>query len=132
MAILAYGSVARSAMNAIKLARGIKDDRIKAKFRIVKDLFVRGVPATMQTDYSHLKVGRIKVNTVWPFPEEKIQELARNVDLVIVPEMNIGKYCREVKRALWDKTVISMPKCGGEIHSPNELLDRILEEVWCK
>ena len=132
VAILAYGSVARSAMNAIKLARGIKDDRIKAKFRIVKDLFVRGVPATIQTDYSHLKVGLIKVNTVWPFPEEKIQELARNVDLVIVPEMNIGKYCREVKRALWDKTVISMPKCGGEIHSPNELLDRILEEVWCK
>ena len=29
VAILAYGSVARSAMNAIKLARGIKDDRIK-------------------------------------------------------------------------------------------------------
>jgi len=83
----------------------------------------------MKTDYSHLKVGLIKVNTVWPFPEEKIQELAKNADLVIVPEMNTGKYSREIERALWDKQVIPMPKCGGDIHTPKELLDRILEEV---
>jgi len=129
VAIIAYGSVARPAMNAIRLARGIRDDRILSRLKIVKDVFRRGVPAAMKTDYSHLKVGLIKVNTVWPFPEEKIQELAKNADLVIVPEMNTGKYSREIERALWDKQVIPMPKCGGDIHTPKELLDRILEEV---
>ncbi len=47
--------------------------------------------------------------------------------MVIVPEMNIGKYSREVERALWEKDVISMPKCGGDIHTPTEILDKILE-----
>lgn len=129
VAILAYGSVARPAQNAIKLARGIKDDRIASKFKIVKDIFRKGVPATMRTDYSHLKVGLIKVNAVWPFPEEKIKELAKEVKLVIVPEMNVGKYVREIQRALWDKEVISLPKSGGSMHTPHEILDRILEEV---
>lgn len=129
VAIIAYGSVVRPVQNAIKLARGIRDDRIVSKFKVVKDLFVRGLPATFRTDYGHLKVGLIKINTVWPFPEEKIRELARDVKLVIVPEMNVGKYVKEIERTLWEKEVISMPKSGGAIHRPKELLDRILEEV---
>ena len=129
VAIIAYGSVARPSLNAVKKARGIKDDRLLPKFRVVKDLVKRGVRETMKTDYSHLKVGLIKINTVWPFPEELLRQAAQYVDTVIVPEMNVGKYCREIERALKDKKVISMPKCGGNIHTPKELLDRILEEV---
>ena len=129
VAIVAYGSVARPAQNAVKLARGIKDDRFSSRFRIVKNLIKRGVPATIDKDYRNLKVGLIKINTVWPFPEDKLKQLTRNVDLVIVPEMNVGKYCREVERALRDKKVVSMPKTGGDIHTPRELLDEILKEV---
>ncbi len=129
IAIVAWGSVARPAMNAIKLARGVKDDRLQTKFKPLKDLFRKGLPEVIQTDYSHLKVGLIKINTVWPFPEEELKRLAKNIDLAIVPEMNVGKYCREVERALKNKRVISMPKCGGDIHTPKELLDRILKEV---
>ena len=128
VAIVAWGSVARPALNAVKKARGIKDDRILPKFRVVKDLVKRGVKETMHTDYSHLKVGLIKINTVWPFPEELLRQAAENVHTVIVPEMNVGKYCREVERALTHQKVISMPKCGGNIHPPRELLDKILEE----
>ena len=128
VAIVAYGSVARPALNAVKKARGIKDDRILPKFRVVRDLVKRGVKETMKTDYSHLKVGLIKINTVWPFPEELLRQAAEDVRIVIVPEMNVGKYCREVERVLWDKDVIPMPKCGGNIHTPKEILEKILEE----
>lgn len=127
VAIVAYGSVARPAMNAVKKARGIKDDRILPKFRIVRDLFTRGVSKTIKTDYSHLKVGLVKINTVWPMPEELLRQATEHVDMVIVPEMNVGKYVREIERVLWDKTVISLPKCGGDIHTPTEILDEILE-----
>ncbi len=127
-AIVAYGSVARPALNAVKRARGIKDDRILPKFRVVRDLVKRGVKETMKTDYSHLKVGLIKINTVWPFPEDLLRQAAENVHTVIVPEMNVGKYCREVERVLWDKNVVPMPKCGGNIHTPKEILEKILEE----
>ena len=129
VAIVAWGSVARPGLNAVKKARGIKDDRLLPKFRVVRDMVTRGVKKTMQTDYSHLKVGLVKINTVWPFPEELLRQATAHVDTIIVPEMNVGKYCREIERALPNKKVISMPKCGGNIHTPKELLDRILEEV---
>ena len=128
VAIVAWGSVARPGLNAVKKARGIKDDRILPKLRVVKDLVKRGVKETMKTDYSHLKVGLIKINTVWPFPENLLKQAAENVHTVIVPEMNSGKYVREIERVLTDKKVVSMPKCGGNIHTPKELLDKILEE----
>ncbi len=129
VAIVTWGSVARPGLNAVKKARGIKDDRLWPKFRMVRDLVKRGVKETIKTDYSHLLVGLVKINTVWPFPEDLLRQATENVHTVIVPEMNMGKYCREIERALPDKKVISMPKCGGNIHTPKELLDRILEEV---
>ena len=46
-----------------------------------------------------------------------------------MPEMNVGKYFREIERVFKDKAVISMPKCGGDIHTPKEILDKILEQV---
>ena len=128
-AIIAYGSVGRAAMNAVKLARGIKDDRIASRIKFVKNIFTKGVPAAIHADYSHLRVGLIKINTVWPFPEEELKRLTKDVKIVIVPEMNMGKYYREIERVLSDKTVISLPKCGGDLHTPNEILDEILKEV---
>ena len=93
----------------------------------MKDLMRRGVRKTFETDYSHLKVGLVKINTVWPFPEKLLKQATERVDTVIVPEMNVGKYSREVERVLKDKRVVSMSKCGGEIHTPIEILDEILE-----
>lgn len=128
-AIVTYGSVGRAAMNAVKLARGIRDDRLGSKLKFVKNIMKKGVLEGIRADYSHLKVGLIKINTVWPFPEEELRRLTRNVKTVIVPEMNMGKYYREIERVLFDKLVISLPKCGGELHTPHEILDAILKEV---
>lgn len=129
IAIIAYGSVARPAMDAVKMARQVEDDRVTKKLRIVKDLLKKGVQEAIRTDYSHLKVGMVKINTVWPFPEELLKEAVRDAKIVLIPEMNIGKYYREVERVLKNKTVMSMPKCGGDIHTPSEILDEILKEV---
>lgn len=94
--LIAYGSVARSAERAVKMARE-----------------------------AGIKAGLIKVNIVWPFPEEKIKELVGNIKKVIVPEMNMGKYCLEIERCLKQSKVISVPKLGGNIHQPSELFEII-------
>jgi len=129
VAIIAYGSVVRPAINAVKMARKIEDDRIKPKLKIFRDIVEKGVQETMHTDYSHLKVGVVKINTVWPFPEKLLKQVTKHVDMVIVPEMNVGKYYKEIERVLKDKTVIPMSKCGGDIHTPKEILDEIIKEV---
>ncbi|NLT47464.1 MAG: 2-oxoacid:acceptor oxidoreductase subunit alpha [Clostridiales bacterium] len=129
IAILAYGSVSRPALNAVKLAKGIKlsADEKEGKLRFLKRILRRKY--TGENPYSHLNVGLIKVNAVWPFPEKEIQRLAAKCRYVFVPEMNAGKYYKEIERCLWGSTVISLPKIGGEIHSPAELMESIANEV---
>jgi hypothetical protein len=43
--------------------------------------------------------------------------------------MNIGKYFREIERCLKESRVISLPKLGGDIHTPDEILMAIVREV---
>lgn len=130
IAILAYGSVSRSALNAVKSAKGIKleADEKDGKLTFIKRL-LKKKEARCGNPYSHLNIGLIKVNTIWPFPEKEVQRLAGKCRYVFVPEMNIGKYYKEVDRCLKNSNVISLPKLGGEIHSPTELLTLIAGEV---
>lgn len=129
IAILAYGSVSRPSLSAVRSAKGIKEeaDEKEGKFRFIKRLLRKKM--IYENPYSHLNVGLIKINTVWPFPEKEIRRLAEKCRYVFVPEMNIGKYYKEVERCLKHCKVISLPKIGGEIHKPAEILEAIAKEV---
>ena len=95
--VVAYGSVARSALDAVKKARA------------------EGV-----------KVGFISTKILWPFPDRAIKKAIRNAKRIIVPEMNIGKICHEVERlAADDQDVISLPKMGGVLHRPDEIIEAV-------
>ncbi len=98
--ILSYGIPSRSALTAVKQARE-----------------------------KGLKVGYIKLGVVWPFPEEDLLELTKNVDRIIVPELNLGQVVHEVERVLGkDRKVELISKIGGSLHTPQEILDKIMEE----
>lgn len=72
------------------------------------------------------KVGFLRLITVWPFPRKEIIELGKKVDVILVPEMNLGQLSREIERFV-DCQVISMPKIGGIVHSISEIYSKILE-----
>jgi 2-oxoglutarate ferredoxin oxidoreductase subunit alpha len=98
--LIAYGSVARAAERTVKLARE------------------KGI-----------KVGLLKLLTIWPFPEEKIQQLAEKTDLIIVPEMNLGQMVLEVERCAHGKCkVVPYNRVDGELINPMEILAKIQEE----
>jgi 2-oxoglutarate ferredoxin oxidoreductase subunit alpha len=52
------------------------------------------------------KVGSLKLNAVWPFPETRVAELARQVTAFVVPEMNFGQVVQEVERNAYGKANI--------------------------
>jgi 2-oxoglutarate ferredoxin oxidoreductase subunit alpha len=54
--------------------------------------------AVAQARNTGLKAGSLKLNTVWPFPEKRVIELAKQVKAFIVPEMNFGQVVLEVER----------------------------------
>ncbi|MFW6149523.1 MAG: 2-oxoacid:acceptor oxidoreductase subunit alpha [Atribacterota bacterium] len=101
VAIVAYGSVARAAQRTVKLARE------------------KGI-----------KAGLLKLITLWPFGDDLISQLADQVDLIIVPEMNLGQMFREIQRAANGKCrVIPHGRIDGDLINPVEILEKIEEGV---
>jgi 2-oxoglutarate ferredoxin oxidoreductase subunit alpha len=73
-----------------------------------------------------IKVGYLRLVTVWPFPDELIAQLAEKVDAFIVPEINMGQISREVERCARGKArVIGVNKPGGDILDPEDVLHAI-------
>ena len=76
-----------------------------------------------------LKVGMLRLITVWPFPEAMIRDLADGVAGFVVPEINLGQIVLEVERAACGQAIVrSVPHAGGEIHDPATIVEAI-EEV---
>ena len=99
--VVSYGITSRVAQRAIDLARG------------------RG-----------LKVGKLRLITVWPFPEKKIRELARHTKAFVVPELNLGQMVREVERCAGGKSkTLLVPHAGGSVHRPEDILAVIQEAL---
>jgi len=73
-----------------------------------------------------LKVGIIKLNTIWPFPERRIQELAKQIRAFIVVEINLGQIVFEVERVAHGQCeTILVPHAGGHIHDPEDIYNVI-------
>ena len=99
LVIVAYGCVARSAHRAMVEARA-----------------------------QGLKVGLLKLITLWPFPRNFVEPLSRANKVLLVPEMNMGQISREVKRVNQGMTpVITLNKIDGSLITPKEILEKIRE-----
>lgn len=92
--IIAYGGTARSAYDAVDMARA-----------------------------QGIKAGLFRPQTIWPFPEEKIAALAAQAKTLVVAEMNYGQIFGEVKKVVEGKALVrSLAKYNSEPISPQELL----------
>ena len=100
VAVVAIGSAARAAYGAITRARA----------------------------QGH-KISFIRPKTVWPFPDDELEEISEEVEKFLVVEMNMGKLSREVERAVGRKNVETMPVFGGIIPRENSILSRLTKLV---
>jgi 2-oxoglutarate ferredoxin oxidoreductase subunit alpha len=97
--VIAYGCVARSAKRALREARE------------------KGI-----------KVGLLKLTTLWPFMRSAVEKVLQVSKVLIVPEMNMGQISREVKRVNRGiAKVFTLNKVDGTIITPAEILSRIEE-----
>ncbi len=101
LAIVAYGSPFRSAMRAMKMARG-----------------------------KGLRVGIFKAITIWPFPDPLIEGLSTRVKKIIVPEMNLGQIIHEVKRCSCGKAeIFPVQRVDGGPITAQEIFEKIEEVI---
>jgi 2-oxoglutarate ferredoxin oxidoreductase subunit alpha len=61
------------------------------------------------------------LKTLWPVPAKLIREKTEGVKRVVVVEMNLGQYVREVKRVLPDKEVDFFGQMDGRLITPQQI-----------
>lgn len=101
IAIFAAGIVARAAKAAVAMAR------------------LEGIP-----------VGLLRPLTIWPFPDEAVRKMLRDVDIVVVPELNQGQLVREIQRLVKDRSdskLIKIQRVNGQLISPQDILSTMKE-----
>jgi 2-oxoglutarate ferredoxin oxidoreductase subunit alpha len=99
--LFAYGSTARVA---------------KASVRALRDAGVRA--------------GLLRVKTIWPFSQRRLSELAASLELVVVPELNLGQLALEVERAVCGTVPVRrIGRVDGHLFEPDELTEFVLKEV---
>ena len=78
-----------------------------------------------------VRVAHLRLRTIWPFPDEKVRELAEVAGRVLVPEMNLGQLSLEVERVAPKGTkIVQVNKVGGGLMlTPEELSSAILRNV---
>jgi 2-oxoglutarate ferredoxin oxidoreductase subunit alpha len=99
VAIVAFGTTARSARFAVREARK-----------------------------AGIKAGLFRIITYWPFPERQISAIAERVKAIVTPEMNLGMTYYEVMRCAEGKAPVSgIFRVDGEPINPGQILDKIKE-----
>jgi len=95
--VVAYGSTARSARQAIKIARA---------------------------RYGR-KVGLLRLKTLWPFPEDIVEQIGDLAQRIVVAEMNLGQIALEVERVVGRKKVLRVGRADGHMVTPEQIVDAI-------
>ncbi|MEW6094442.1 MAG: transketolase C-terminal domain-containing protein, partial [Chloroflexota bacterium] len=116
--------------------RNHRDDIIQVEEQNLKDAEVvvvsYGISARTslwpieQARQEGIKVGYLRLITVWPFPEERIRKLAKKVRAFVVPELNMGQIIREVERcAAGHAQVLGAHRPGGDVLESHDVLNVI-------
>jgi len=102
IAVIAYGSVARSSRRAVIEARE------------------HGV-----------KAGLLQLITLFPFPRRYVEKVLQQCRAVLVPEMNMGQISREVKRVhLNSSRVETLNRVDGRLITPREISDCLIKMYY--
>lgn len=96
--LLSYGVTARSMIEAVQMARE------------------RGQRVSALTIYS-----------LWPVPEKAIRAALAGIDRVVVVELNLGQYRREIERIVGRSAeVAGVHRVDGELITPQQILAEVI------
>ena len=102
IALVTYGTVARSALAAAQIAR-----------------------------QKGLSVGTLRLVTCWPFPDKEIRQMAEQVDYVLVLENNNGQLYPYIKAEAAHACSVDFlgPQTLGQIHDPEYIVAHVEEMI---
>jgi 2-oxoglutarate ferredoxin oxidoreductase subunit alpha len=97
--------------DTLLIAYGISARAAKAVFEEQKR---RGKPVSL-----------LVLKTLWPVPEDVIRQAARNARRIVVVEMNLGQYVREIQRILPRNPIVFCGQMDGRLITPAQIKEAI-------
>jgi 2-oxoglutarate ferredoxin oxidoreductase subunit alpha len=95
--IVAFGTAARVAQTAVRLARR-----------------------------EGIRAGLLRPITLWPFPQMRLEQLSRHIEIILVVEMNAGQMVDDVRLAVNGMVPVDfLGHTGGVVPLPGEISDRL-------
>ena len=82
-----------------------------------------------------MEVGLLRPQTLFPFPEQAVYDAAARPHCrkILDIEMNMGQMLEDVERSVKGcKPVKWYGKCGGDIPTPEEIMELIQAEAACE
>jgi 2-oxoglutarate ferredoxin oxidoreductase subunit alpha len=77
-----------------------------------------------------IKAGLFRPITLWPFPEKRTAELAKQAKAIVVAEMNLGQMVYEVERvARGACVVVHEGRVDGEPVNPGQIMKKVKEVI---
>ncbi len=99
LALVSYGTPSRTCRRAVSMARS-----------------------------EGIKLGLLRLRSIWPFPDEVIEKWVKKIKSFIVVEINEGQIVREVERAVKGRAGVHfVGHYGGRWVYPEEILNKVLE-----
>jgi 2-oxoglutarate ferredoxin oxidoreductase subunit alpha len=71
-------------------------------------------------------VSLLVLKTLWPVPEALISRALADHRRVVVVEMNMGQYVREIRRLAGAKAVVFLGQMNGELIRPEQIMEVII------
>jgi 2-oxoglutarate/2-oxoacid ferredoxin oxidoreductase subunit alpha len=129
---LVHRLVDKIKLNADNIA-DYKEDQVEGADVVVVTYGITSrvaIPAIEQARKEGIKVGHLRLIVVWPFPENKIKQLAKKVKSFVVPELNYGQIVLEVERNAGGKAHVELVgHGGGTVHDPKDIYDVIIRSL---
>ena len=71
-----------------------------------------------------VRIGLLRLKTIWPFPEQVIREVGKKARKIFVPEMNRGQIAGEILKFA-ECDVVSYCQTDGEIIHPHKIIEEV-------
>ncbi|NLA75517.1 MAG: 2-oxoacid:acceptor oxidoreductase subunit alpha [Deltaproteobacteria bacterium] len=136
--VMTVDAQAQMVERIVKKIRDNRDDIIMTEPHLLDDAEIilvsygisarTSLAAMYQARALGMKVGFLKLQTIWPFAEERIKALAKKARAFITVEINYGQIHLEVTRS-----AAGMAEChlvghaGGTVITPEKVIERIKE-----
>lgn len=77
-----------------------------------------------------IRAGLLRPISLWPFPSERIAELAQGASRLMVVELSTGQMIEDVRLAVADRRPVDfLGRWGGNVPSSEEVVDSVLQSV---